>query len=386
MTMCATIRLIAVTILVPVGLMTLPQDIEAASPTGNKATTGPGVSSSPKTDAVKKYLDGCRVTPPKEANCDKLTQEALQILTEDLHTLGSSADRTYLLSILPMFRSDAVALRIAAADAMGMIGLQDQDAEFVAPLANDPVPDVRRAVGQMIQRGKGPALSLLGQRTASMRTGLTPETAPDMSTLKMPVAPESTYLFYASEPALGRLSYVAKGMNEATAFFKGKAKRGPFKLEEFQETYRDQLEDEQHAQDAAGDERSKQSAKDMDNLKPDPANMAAYLEKIQQIQAVSMSRTMAMMTNLYQPNLYGSPTVYILEERQIGSGTYPTRYVVLYQDLALRRPGFRLCWMTATDEAIKSFQTASMINRKREESQRKAEESRSPIKEKSEKE
>ena len=153
MTMCATIRLIAVTILVPVGLMTLPQDIEAASPTGNKATTGPGVSSSPKTDAVKKYLDGCRVTPPKEANCDKLTQEALQILTEDLHTLGSSADRTYLLSILPMFRSDAVALRIAAADAMGMIGLQDQDAEFVAPLANDPVPDVRRAVGQMIQRG-----------------------------------------------------------------------------------------------------------------------------------------------------------------------------------------------------------------------------------------
>ena len=31
-----------------------------------------------------------------------------------------------------------------------------------------------------------------------------------------------------------------------------------------------------------------------------------------------------------------------LEERQIGQRSYPTRYVVLYQDQALRRPGYRL--------------------------------------------
>ena len=382
----ATIAFITLSILVLVGLDAFQQPIQAASPTGNPAPAATDGSSSPKHQTVKKYLDGCRVTPPKEANCDTLRKDVIQIVKEDLHTLGSSADRTYLLSILPMFKSPEVELRIAAADAIGMIGPQDQDIDLLAPLTNDPVPDVRTAVGQMIQRGKGAALALLGQRTASVRTGRTPETAPDTNTFRMPVAPESTYLFYASDPAFGRLSYAAKGMSEATAFYKGKAKRGPLKLDEFQEKYQDQLEDEQQAMDAVSEEHVKQSAKGMDSIKPDPANMAAYLEKIQQIQAVNMNNTMAIMANLYQPELYGSPTVYILEERQIGSRTYPTRYVVLYQDLTLKRPGFRLCWMTVSDQAIKSFQTASTINRKREEAQQKEEESRSMIKEKSEQE
>ena len=65
-----------------------------------------------------------------------------------------------------------------------------------------------------------------------------------------------------------------------------------------------------------------------------------------------------------------SPTVYVLEELQIGSLSYPTRYVVLYQDLALKRPGFRLCWMTVPDEAIKLEQAKTIANRKREEKQR----------------
>ncbi len=46
-------------------------------------------------------------------------------------------------------------LRIAAADAIGMIGPQDQDVETLTSLANDPVPDVRRAVSQAVMHGKG---------------------------------------------------------------------------------------------------------------------------------------------------------------------------------------------------------------------------------------
>ena len=50
----------------------------------------------------------------------------------------------------------------------------------------------------------------------------------------MPVAPESTYLYYASDPTHGRLSYVArKGLDPAMTFFKGKAKWSPLKLDEF---------------------------------------------------------------------------------------------------------------------------------------------------------
>jgi hypothetical protein len=50
----------------------------------------------------------------------------------------------------------------------------------------------------------------------------------------------------------------------------------------------------------------------------------------------------------------------VLEERQIGQRSYPTRYVVLYQDQALRQPGYRFVWTTVTDDALKSAQVASL--------------------------
>ncbi len=104
-----------------------------------------------------------------------------------------------------MFEGNEPELRIAAADAIGMIGPQDQDLDVLAPLTNDPVPDVRQAVQQMIFRGKGPALTLLKERTVPMRTGHTPETPVDAGKYSMPVAPESTYLFDSSDAAVGRI-------------------------------------------------------------------------------------------------------------------------------------------------------------------------------------
>jgi transcription antitermination factor NusG len=318
---------------------------------------------------VKKYVDGCRKKPANEANCDKLRKDAVEILKEDLHTLGSSAKRTYMPIILKTFKSDEPELRIAAADAIGMIGPQDSDADLLTPMTNDPVPDVRRAVGQMIARGKGPALTLLAQRTSSMRTGLTPETATDATKFTMPVAPESAYLFYASDAAFGRLAYVVKGMNETMAFFKGKAKKGPFKLEEFQEKYRYQLQDEQEALDQAQQAAGKQ----LENEKPpDPTNLQAFTDYMQRMQSVSMQGSSGRMSfDSYQSNLYGAPTVYVLEERQIGQRAYPTRYVVVYQELALKRPGYRLSWMTVPDNAVKTAQVASLVSEKQEEASKK---------------
>ncbi|HKO30607.1 MAG TPA: HEAT repeat domain-containing protein [Nitrospiraceae bacterium] len=359
--------------LILAGLSVLPSVSGATSLKGDGAAPGNGSGSSPKSETVTKddivtqYVGECGGKSPKDANCDKLKIDAVEILKEDLHTLGSSANRAYMPKILPMFKSNEPELRIAAADAMGMIGLQDGDSDVVAPLANDPVPDVRKAVTQMIQRGKGPSLTLLGQRMVSVRTGLTPETAPDPSKFMMPVAPASTYLFYSSDIALGRLTYLAKGMNEAMTFFKGKAKRGPLKLEEFQEKYRYQLDDEQRARESGFEEVEKK----MELVKPDPANMTAYMESIAKVQEVMANRTMAMAMDQYSPDLFGSPTVYVLEERQIGQRSYPTRYVVLYQDQALKRPGYRLAWMTAPDDSIKVEQTASLASEKEEQAHKK---------------
>ena len=66
--------------------------------------------------------------------------------------------------------------------------------------------------------------------------------------------------------------------------------------------------------------------------------------------------------------------MYILEERQIGQRSYPTRYAVVYQDQALKRPGYRLSWMTLPDGAIKTAQAASMVDEKQEEALKKQDE------------
>jgi hypothetical protein len=238
------------------------------------------------------------------------------------------------------------------------MGPQDQDMETLAPLANDPVPDVRRAVSQAISHGKGSAISLLSQRTTSMRIGLAPETPADAAKYSIPVAPDSTYLFYGSDPALGRLSYTSK--NEAAGFFKAKAKTGPFKLDDFQEKYRYQLRDEQEAREQIQSEKAKQ----LEQIKPDPTNTKALTEFMEQAQSVQMGQLAMMQLDSYQPALFKEPTVYILEERQIGQRSYPTRYVVLYHDQALKRPGYRLAWMTVPDNAIKTAQVASLAEEK----------------------
>jgi hypothetical protein len=360
-----THRLLATMLLY--GCLTGPDLTGATSLVGSAPPPEAATALSPKDAVVKKYLDGCRAKLSKEANCDTLKKEAVEILKEDVHTLGSSADQTYIPFILTLFKSDEPELRIAAADALGMIGPQDAYVETLSRAANDPVPDVRRAMAQMLQHAKGGALALLSKRAALWGgVGRTPEIPPDPGKHAMPLPPESTYLFFASDAAHGRLSYVAgKGMNEASAFFKAKAKRGPYKLEEFKDVYRDQLTHEQTAQEHAQQESMHQ----LSGQSSDPANPQAALAKALQAQAVIATQSMLMLNELYPPDLFGSPTVYVLEERQIGSLNYPTRYVVLYQDLALRRPGFRLCWMTVADEAIKSEQAKTIANRKRQEKQ-----------------
>ena len=91
----------------------------------------------------------------------------------------------------------------------------------------------------------------------------------------------------------------------------------------------------------------------------------AYMQKLGSVSTQgSMGR---MFFDNYQANLYGTPTVYVLEERQIGQRSYPTRYVVVYQELAFKRPGYRLAWTTVPDDALKAAQVASLKEQKEEE-------------------
>ena len=335
----------------------------ATSLPGDATPPGTTQESYPTKETVKKYIASCLRKPIKEADCEKVRKDAVEILKEDLMTLGSTADRAYLPRIVRMFKSNEVELRIAAADAIGMIGPQDGDVEVLVPLTNDPVPDVRQAVSQMISRGKGTALTLLTERAMPMRTGRTPETPVDAGKYSMPVAPDSTYLFDSSDASVGRLSYLTKGKSDPSAFFKAKAKKGPFKLEEFQQKYRFQTQDEQEALTEA----QQAEGKEIEHTQPpDPTNVQAYKEFMEKIQSMGARQGSRIYLDSYEPNHFGSPTVYVLEERQIGQRSYPTRYAVVYQEQAFKRPGYRLSWMTVPDSAIKTAQTASLAEEQEE--------------------
>jgi hypothetical protein len=92
---------------------------------------------------------------------------------------------------------------------------------------------------------------------------------------------------------------------------------------------------------------------------------------MQKLASVGAKQGGRMYLDSYEPKLFGEPTVYVLEERQIGKRSYPTRYAVLYNDLALKRPGYRLAWMTVPDNTIKKVQEASLQQELEEEAQKK---------------
>ena len=339
----------------------------AATPTAGSqksAVVAPAHTEDLVDPAVVKYHLECGSKPAKESNCDRLRDNFVEVLKDDLLTLGATAKRQYIPDIVRFFRKrPEVELRIAAADAIGMIGPQDQDVNILIPLINDPVPDVRLAVSNMLYHGKGNAVSLLKQRAGSLHAGRTPQTLPDAAKFSMPVAPNSLYLFGDSDASVGRLSYVINGKSDAASLFKTKAKKGPFPLAEFKERYRFQLQDEQEAHDQA----QQAAGKEIENTTPpDPRDVQAYTEFMQKIQSMGAQQGTRMYLNAYDPNLFGAPTVYVLEERQIGQRNYPTRYAVLYNDLALKRPGYRLAWMTVPDDAIKTAQASSLAEEKEE--------------------
>src|SRR5262245_54125601 len=137
MKMHVTFILIATAALFLVAVSIIPTLTGATSLKGDGAAPGKDSNSSPKGETMTKdevvtqYVGGCGGKSPKDAACDKLKKDTIEILKEDLHTLGSSANRAYMPKILPIFRSDEPELRITAADAMGMIGLQDGDSALV---------------------------------------------------------------------------------------------------------------------------------------------------------------------------------------------------------------------------------------------------------------
>jgi hypothetical protein len=139
------------------------------------------------------------------------------------------------------------------------------------------------------------------------------------------------------------------------------------KLDEFNQLYKYQLRDEEEARDKirkeANDASSKQTKAAEKNMMSNPQ---AMLEIVQNSQREMMGQMMTDRTDQYPSEWFDSPNVIVLEERQIGQRSYPTRYVVLYLDKALRKASYRLSWMTVPDNVVKTVQAASIAEEKEE--------------------
>ena len=362
-------------VLLFIGVTMIPSQGDATSLKGGAPRPDFSKATGPKDNVVRKYIADCVGKPVKDSNCDKIHKEAIEILKEDVLTVGASADEAYFPILQKIFfKSDVLDLRLAAVDAIGMIGPTDRDFGRLIRMANDPVPDVRKAVGEMLNRVKTPAVALFMQRAGAglTRSGQTPEIPADAAKYSLPISPNSTYLFYASTAQHGRLTYVdEKGPDSAAAFFKGKAKKGPMKLDEFNEFYKYQLNDEEQAREKIWKQANDASGKQMEAASKNMSNPQATLEIVATNQAQLLTQTMVTFTDRYPSEWFDSPKVIVLEERQIGQRTYPTRFVVLYLDKAVRKAGYRLSWMTVPDDAIKAEQVASLVREKDEEARKK---------------
>src|SRR5689334_21662324 len=131
MKMRSTYTSVAAIVVCLVGVTSGPTASDATSLAARDASPGKSSSASPKAalqtkdDIVAKYVKSCLAQPAMEEESGKVRKDAVEIVKEDLHTLGSSANRTYMPTILKIFNNDDVVLRTAAADAIGMIGPQD---------------------------------------------------------------------------------------------------------------------------------------------------------------------------------------------------------------------------------------------------------------------
>jgi hypothetical protein len=78
------------------GIGSTPEKVQESAPQGASAT---------KKQLVGQYTNQCANKPAPADPCDKIRKDAIEIFKEDLQTLGSSTDRTYLPAILGIFKS-----------------------------------------------------------------------------------------------------------------------------------------------------------------------------------------------------------------------------------------------------------------------------------------
>jgi hypothetical protein len=323
----------------------------AATGTATKAapanTAGTSVSDDErrKDDTVQAYLN---------ARSDIARRLAgVEVLKADVIALGSAADRSSLPLLLTVLERGEPELRAAAANAIGMIGPTAAEAPAIIKALNDPMPAVRGAVLPVLARVPDASARLLAQRVLSAsRDGERPQlrafeptVAPDAARLGTPVYPGATFLAFASDLEIGRVSFSsADPVQKVIDHFAAAAGRPPIGGPEFTRLYLGGT-----ASDASGSNIRSEELQTW-YRQAAVANMPA--EDMQAELARRVRRIMSPPMLRYADGaLYGEPVFIATAVAEAAGKSQIVRYVVVFQDHSLGRTGFE--YYIAADAARK---------------------------------
>jgi hypothetical protein len=276
---------------------------------------------------------------------EKLRQDGVETLKDDLTTLGSSGDPTYLPRLARILKSDEPKLRAAAAGAMGRIRPTAAEVPALIHALNDPVGAVRaEALGALDEIKQDPAAHLLVQRarlSLAMRgqepkDTLQPEAVPDAKRLGVPVYGGATFLYYASDLSDGRASFSTQDpVTKVLDFYKAKTGRLAMSGEEFTRAYFGGT-----PADPTGAKRIEQENKDWFNQVIQSGKPSAEIQTELEKRAARVNDLPLIRYGFEE--IYGSPSFIALEESGGNGPKRALRFVVVFEDRALARTGFDL--------------------------------------------
>jgi HEAT repeat protein len=94
---------------------------------------------------------------------------AVQILQDDIRTMGATADAAHLPMLTKLLSSDVPEIRSAAADAIGMISPTAAETAALAKLAEDLSAPVAAAARRALSASSDPAAREIAAKTAASK-------------------------------------------------------------------------------------------------------------------------------------------------------------------------------------------------------------------------
>jgi predicted nucleic acid-binding Zn-ribbon protein len=318
-----------------------PNRLESQSSLEAGATwSGAATEELEKDGAVSAFLEARSAGKTPDAAAE---EKAVEVLRDDLLLLGSNADPAYLPVFTKVLRSDEPKLRAAAASAIGMVRPGSAEVPVLINALNDPVPAVRQAALAALEQVKQDSGSrLLVRRVQAGATDrpsgelFTPEPAPDAKQLGVPIYEGATFLYFASNPTIGRAAFATSdSVQKVLDFYTAKAQRPPLPGAEFTRMY------------FGG------SSDDPTGAKRLAAETQAWMERMLKANKASSEieaegdRRAGLMIDLpliryADAELYGAPSYVALEETSSEGMKKAARYVVVFEDHTLGRTGFEV--------------------------------------------